>query len=87
MDVSTARELLENDVYENEKWDHGCPLTIGLEILNKYRDGTRYDFRFEHDQLYIADFEDTVKKMTHEDFVTMIKNGWFESEESWSLFS
>lgn len=56
----------------------------GIAILAKYDDDI--DPSFEHDQTWIAIFDETVAKMSREDIIEMARCGWFESEESWSHF-
>lgn len=62
------------------------PLAIleGLQILTKYSDET--DYAFEHDQCWFHDYEETITKMSDEDFIRMYELGWFEDENSWSHF-
>ncbi len=55
----------------------------GMQILAKYSDT---EPSFEHDQMWIADFDQTVAKMTREEVIEMASLGWFEQYESWSHF-
>ena len=56
----------------------------GLQILAKYDDNL--DCSFEHDQMWVADFDATVARMTREEVVEMAACGWFEDFDSWSHF-
>jgi hypothetical protein len=88
MDIQKAKQIYEDDKYENKKWDKDCPLFTGLKILDKYRfKGEKYDFNFGHEQIWIGDFGTTVGQMSEEEVIVMFENGWFESEDAWSLFS
>jgi hypothetical protein len=42
--------------------------------------------RFEHDQMWYTDFEETVAKMDEEAVTMLAYLGWFEDEEAWSHF-
>ena len=56
----------------------------GLQILAKYT--SDLEPSFEHDQMWVANFEHTVAKMTREDIAEMASLGWFENYDSWSHF-
>ena len=56
----------------------------GLEILAKY--DPILECSFEHDRMWVADFEATAAKMTPEEIATMAKYGWHRNEESWSHY-
>lgn len=56
----------------------------GLQILAKYDDSL--DCSFEHDQMWVANFDKTVAKMTGEEVLDMAVCGWFEDFDSWSHF-
>ena len=58
----------------------------GLQILAKYDQNLDAHTSFEHDQIYVNDFEEAVVQMTKEDVVELAVCGWFESEDSWSHF-
>lgn len=63
------------------------PLVIGACILAMYQ--PNFEFDFQHDVLYAADFEETVEKMSEQEITTMAEVGWGYDEElnSWYLFS
>ncbi len=56
----------------------------GLQILAKY--DSSLDCSFEHDQMWVANFDVTVARMTVEEVAEMAACGWFEDFESWSHF-
>jgi len=56
----------------------------GIAILAKYDDDIHPVF--EHDQVWMCDFDEVVAKMSREDVIEMARCGWFESEGSWSHF-
>ncbi len=56
----------------------------GLQILAKYIEKLDDQTAFEHDQMYVNDFEEAVASMTKEDVVELAACGWFECEDSWS---
>jgi len=74
----TIIEKTEADYNEKQR------ILRGLMILAKYDDNL--DFSFEHDHMWVADFEGTVAKMSRDDVVTLASLGWFESYDSWSHF-
>jgi hypothetical protein len=83
MDIEKAREILESDdnerIYEND-------FSKGVAIISKYAD-TKFGYQFQHDQMWYGDFEKTVEKMTESEVMELAKHGWFEDEDSWTLFS
>jgi len=83
MDLQKARKIIEEDAI---KRNHSLKNEIfkGMEILLKYTEDLK--LAAGHDQIWCGDFEETVQKMTEEDFVRMITLGWFEDEDSWSAF-
>lgn len=56
----------------------------GLNILAKYDDDLAV--AFEHDQVWAADFDTTVARMSKEEVIELAVCGWFESQDSWSHF-
>jgi hypothetical protein len=59
-------------------------ILLGLQILAKYDD--YLDCSFEHDQMYVCDFDASIEKMTEEDVRLLASYGWIESVESWSHY-
>ena len=87
MNLERARELLDN-YGEKDGREYDDDLVKGVAILGKYVKG-RFNYSFEHDQMWFGEFEETVVQMTEEDVLSLAKYGWFEDEEtnSWSKFS
>ncbi len=54
----------------------------GLQILAKYDEVL--DCSFEHDQMWVGDFEATVAKMDKDEVWEMARLGWFEADDGWS---
>jgi hypothetical protein len=81
----TRNEALE--ILEETRKDYTQKQRIfrGLQILAKYDDNLQ--FAFEHDQVFVADFDLTVEKMVREEVVELATCGWFLSEDSWSHFA
>jgi hypothetical protein len=84
MDIEKARAVLDDTEADYEADENS--LVIGVAIIGKYHKG-KWGCGFEHDQMWFGDFEETVKLMTEEEVTMLAKLGWFEDEESWSLFS
>ena len=84
MDVDKAREIAKNNDYDKVE---GHDLIEGIKILAKYNENEKYNYQFEHDQMWFLDFEETVAQMTEEEVKKLFGLGWFEDEESWSLFA
>ena len=81
MEVEEARALLEKT---ESDYSGKQNFFKGLQILAKYDEDI--DPSFEHDQIWISEFEETVTKMTPEEVELMGKYGFFEDEDSWSHF-
>lgn len=59
----------------------------GVGILLTYCDSDEeLHVSFEHDQIWLGNFAQTVKKMDRATVNRMGKLGWFEDEDSWSHF-
>jgi hypothetical protein len=58
----------------------------GMDILKKYCDLSDY-MCAEHDILYICDYEGTVSKMTEVEKDKLEELGFFESEDSWAIYT
>ena len=87
MDVERAREIYDN-VEFNDELPQEHDFLEGIEILKKYHSkDSKYDYQFEHDQMWFMDFEPSVTKMTEVEVIKMFELGWFEDEDSWSLLS
>lgn len=82
MDTDAALKVIDQTERDFEIKN---PIFLGLEILVRVTKD-ELDMRFEHDQMWTGDFEETVSRMPKEAVVMMAKLGWFESEESWSHF-
>jgi hypothetical protein len=74
------------EIEDHVDYSQKRPIIRGLLILDKYDERLDYSFSFEHDQMWAADFEDTVKKMTVEEVTEMAHLGWFEDQDSWSHY-
>lgn len=81
MDVDKAIEILENT---DTDFDIKNRVLLGMTILASHAEPDVYEPRFEHDQMWYADFEDTVTKMSEGTVEMMAKLGWFEDEDAWS---
>lgn len=81
----TREEALE--ILEKTRRDYTQKQRVfrGLQILAKYDDDLH--FAFEHDQVFVSNFDSTVKSMTREEVTELGICGWFLSEDSWSHFS
>ena len=82
MEIEQARDILELDIeheYEN------C-FAEGIIILYRYVKG-KFNYTLAHEQLWFGNFEETVQQMTELEVHKLAKYGWFEDEESWSLYS
>ncbi len=66
----------EANYYLNQK------ILRGLQILARYDE--KLDCNFEHDQMWVGDFEAAVGKMAEEEVWEMARLGWFEADDSWS---
>jgi hypothetical protein len=87
MNLERAREILDNAGEEVGR-DYCDDFVKGVAILGKYVKG-RFNYSFEHDQMWFGEFEETVVQMTEEEVVSLVKYGWFEDKEtdSWGKFS
>lgn len=85
MNIEKAREILSDDNVEREYDDN---FVKGVAILGKYTKG-RFNYSFEHDQMWFGAFEETVEQMAESEVMELAKYGWFEDDEvnSWSKFS
>ena len=84
MDVDTALGIIEKTDYDyliKRRFARG--VAILLTLCDEYDD---LDARFGHDQIWIGDFEQTVKKMDKATVRQMARLGWFEAEGAWSHF-
>ena len=84
MNLERARALLEET---ESDFTLRSPVLSGLQILSDYDDNIQC--RFEHDQMWVCDFEATVKAIPDHlwyHVACLARLGWFESEESWSHF-
>ena len=75
-----AKAILE--AHDGKPIADGDRVLPGLLILSKHRSDSFYGF--EHDQMYTADFEETVKTMTEDEIIEMARLNWFESDDYWS---
>jgi len=82
MDVDKAIELIGKTETDYEIKSR---VPRGLMILMTF--DSNIECRFEHDQMWACDFEETVTKMEEGDVEQMARLGWFEDEEAWSHFS
>jgi len=83
MDIDKAKEIIGNTetdfTFKNR-------VLVGMMILSDYAEAGPEDPRFEHDQMWYVDFEETVEKMSESTVEMMAKLGWFEDEEAWSHY-
>lgn len=81
MNIIEAQKLLEKT-----DSDHSQKQMFfrGLSIIAKYDDDI--DPFFEHDQVWLSRFEETVVKMSKEEVLELAKAGWFEDGGGWSHF-
>lgn len=83
MDVEKARKILED--YEAEyNHDFSSHIFKGIIVLRKYG-ATDIHAHAEHEQLYYGGFEEITEKMTEEDFLKLIKLGWYELDDRWAI--
>jgi len=83
MNADAALKIIED---EEGDLDIKNPIYGGLRILEEFTEG-ELNMRFEHDQIWAGDFDETVDKMHEGVVLVMAKMGWFESDEAWSHFS
>ena len=83
MDIEKALELLDSDIRHEYKSKLSA-ISKGLELISKC-DPKSY-FASGPEQIWVGDFESTVELMTEDEVLTMAKNGWFHSEDGWSIF-
>ncbi len=71
-------------IIEGTKTNHAQSqgILLGLQILAKYDE--ELDCSFEHDQMWVSDFEATVKRMSKDEVIGMARLGWFEADDRWS---
>jgi len=84
VDVDAALEIIEKTDYDyliKRRFARG--VSILLALCDEHDD---LDASFEHDQIWIGDFETTVKNMDKATVEQMAKLGWFEDEGAWSHF-
>ena len=81
MKPEEALQIIEETERDYKQKQH---ILRGLQILAKYDDDLRLSF--EHDQMWVCDFNETVTLMTKEDVAELARYGWFESQDSWSHF-
>ena len=93
MTVAEAKKVIEDVDWYGDSEDYGSvdDLYEGLTILKRYSKGKPLQYNFQHDQAWFGaedmDFEAYVRIMSNEDIRRMGNLGWFEDEDSWSLFS
>lgn len=79
----TRAEALAIIAKTKDNFDQMQRVFRGMQILSKY---SGIEPAFEHDQMWIANFDETVAKMTREEVTEMATLGWFEHYDSWSHF-
>ena len=81
MNIEEARKLIEKT-----DTDHTIKNRVprGLNILMGFDPDVQC--RFDHDQMWASDFEETVSRMSVDAVLTLAQLGWFGSEDSWSHF-
>jgi hypothetical protein len=55
----------------------------GVNIISKYLKDESYELNCDHDQLWFGSYE-SVKN--ENDKARLLELGWFNSEDSWSMF-
>ena len=83
MDIEKALELLDSDIRHEYKSKLSA-IIKGFELISKY--DPKSCFVSVQDQIRVGNFETTVELMTEDEVLTMAKNGWFHSEDGWSIF-
>ncbi len=81
MDIDKAKEILANT---STDFDIKNRVLIGMAILASYVVSGAAEPRFEHDQMWYINFEETVVDMSESTVTTLAELGWFEDEEAWS---
>ena len=81
MDIEKAKEILEST---DTDFTIKNRVLRGMVILVDSVGPDIDEPRFEHDQMWYADFEDTVTKMREGTVEMMASLGWFEGEDAWS---
>lgn len=82
MDIGAARALIEKtdtDFSIKNRFVRG----IGILLIHCESDEELHS-SFEHDQMWIGNFETLVKRMTARTVKRLAKMGWFEDADSWS---
>jgi len=83
MDIEKAREILESTDTDVTIKDR---VLRGMVILVDSYGQDVDEPQFEHDQMWYADFKETVTKMSVGTVEMMASLGWFEDEDAWSHF-
>lgn len=81
MRIGDARKLINETPVDRSLKQ---PLFCGLQILGQYDEDLHFSCR--RDQILCADFAVTVERMSDAEVREMARFGWFEDEESWSLY-
>ncbi len=74
-----ALQIIDETETNNTQPQH---ILIGLQILARHDEVL--ECSFEHDQMWVSNFNRTVGKMSEDEVWEMARAGWFEDENSWS---
>ena len=81
-----AKGLMDGDDWGCAKGDQ---IYEGLKILKKYHPTVRFDYYFQHDQMWVTGFyfDDSLMVMPFAAVNRMSQLGWLENEDYWSHYS
>ena len=85
MIVDEVKKMIKQGGFDKKYPSVENPLFAGLKILDE-RGVLGWFWGFDHDQMYVSDFYNSVKSLTREDVERLICYGWFESDGYWSHF-
>ena len=76
--LELLRVELPFEIIKNEDY-------LGMKVLVSA--GIEIDIQAEHDQYWVAGFEESLELLNEEDVTLLNRYGFFEDEDSWSHFA